>query len=80
MEKFILISSSFIEEDLEADVCLKPSSPLIENCIATYKTFENEAVAIVETPSFITEMTPLLFAQFQQMDNVPIEIRNQFAL
>jgi hypothetical protein len=25
-------------------------------------------------------MTPLLFAEFQQMDNVPIEIRNQFEL
>lgn len=80
MEKFILISSSFIEEDLEANVCLKPSSPLIENYIATYKTFENEAVAIAETPAFITEMTPLLFIEFQLMDNVPLEIRNQFEL
>lgn len=80
MEKFILIPTTFIEEDLEANVCLKPSSPLIENYIATYKTFENEAVAIAETPAFITEMTPLLFIEFQLMDNVPLEIRNQFEL
>jgi hypothetical protein len=80
MEKFILIPTTFVEEDLEANVCLKPSSALIENYIATYKTFENEAVAIVETPSFITEMTPLLFADFQLMDNVPLEVRNQFEL
>ena len=80
MEKFILVSSMIIEDDLEANVCLRPSSPLIENYIATYKTFENEAIAIAETPTFITEMTPLLFAQFQQMDNVPLEIRNQFEL
>jgi hypothetical protein len=80
MEKFILVSSMIIEDDLEANVCLKPSSPLIENYIATYKTFENEGVANTEIPSFIAEQTPLLFYVFQQMDNVPIEIRNQFEL
>ena len=80
MEKFILISITIIEDDLEANVCLKPSSPLIEDYIATYRTFENETIAIAETPAFITEMTPLLFAQFEQMDNVPLEIRNQFEL
>ena len=80
MEKFILVSSMIIEDDLEANVCLKPSSPLIENYIATYRTFENEVVAIAETPAFIAEMTPLLFAEFEQMDNVPVEIRNQFEL
>ena len=80
MEKFTLISSIIIEDDLEANVCLKPSSPLIENYIATYKIYENEAIAIAETPSFITEQTPLLFYTFQQMENVPIEIRNQFEL
>ena len=80
MEKFILIPITIIEDDLEANVCLRPSSPLIEDYIATYKTFENDAVAIAETPAFIAEMTPLLFAQFQQMDNVPVEIRNLFEL
>jgi hypothetical protein len=80
MEKFILVSSMIIEDDLEANVCLKPSSPLIENYIATYRTFENEGVANTEIPSFIAEQTPLLFYVFQQMDNVPIEIRNQFEL
>jgi hypothetical protein len=78
MEKFILVSSMIIEDDLEANVCLKPSSPLIENYIATYRTFENEGVANTEIPAFIAEQTPLLFYVFQQMDNVSIEIRNQF--
>ena len=80
MEKFILVPIYIIEDDLEANVCLKPSSVIIENYIATYKIYENEAIAIAETPSFITEQTPLLFYVFQQMDNVPIEIRNQFEL
>jgi hypothetical protein len=80
MEKFILIPTTVIEDDLEANVCLKPSNVLIEDYIATYKIYENEAIAIAETPSFITEQTPLLFYTFQQMENVPIEIRNQFEL
>lgn len=80
MEKFILIPITIIEDDLEANVCLKPSSPLIEDYIATYRTFENETVAIAEIPDFITEMTPLLFAEFEQMENVPLEIRQQFEL
>lgn len=80
MEKFILIPTTVIEDDLEANVCLRPSSVLIKDYIASYKIFENEAVAILETPSFITEQTPLLFYTFQQMENVPIEIRNQFEL
>ena len=80
MEKFILIPTTVIEDDLEANVCLKPSNVLIEDYIATYKIYENEAIAIAKTPSLITEQTPLLFYTFQQMDNVPIEIRNQFEL
>jgi hypothetical protein len=80
MEKFILVSTIIIEDDLEANVCLKPSSSLIENYIATYKTFESESIAIAETPNFITEMTPILFAEFQQMDNVPQSIRDEFEL
>jgi hypothetical protein len=80
MEQFILISSMFIESDGEANVCLKPISPLIEDYIATYRTFSDEATAIAETPNFIIEMVPLLFAQFEQMDNVPLNIRNQFEL
>jgi hypothetical protein len=80
MEKFILISSIIIEDDLEANVCLKPSSVTIEDYIASYRVYENEAVAIAETPSFITEQTPLLFYTFQQMENVPIEIRDNYYL
>ena len=69
-----------IEPDGEANVCLKPSSALIENYIATYRTFIDEATAIAETPYFIIEMTPILFTQFQSMDNVPQSIRDQFTL
>lgn len=80
METFTLVSSMFVEPDGEANVCLKPSSALIQDYIATYRTFPDEATAIAETPAFISQMTPLLFDQFQAMDNVPQSIRNQFTL
>jgi hypothetical protein len=80
MEQFILVSSMIIESDGEVDVCLKPSSSLISDYIATYKVFVDEATAIAETPDLIIEMTPLLFAEFQAMDNVPQSIKDQFIL
>ena len=80
MEKFILKSSMFVETDLETNVCLKPESLLIENYIATFKTFTNEAEAIANLDSFILEMTPLLFAEFQAMESVAQHLKESFEL
>lgn len=80
MEKFTLIATYIIEGDLEANVCLKPSSNLIYDYIATYRTYNNEEEALIGIPFFIDEMTPSLFYDFKQMDNVPIEIRDRFEL
>lgn len=80
MTIFRLTSSYFIEEDLEANVCLYPDNELIDDYIATYRTFsdENEMNSMMET--YIDEMTPLLFDEFQNMENIPLEIRNEFYL
>lgn len=80
MEKFTLTATYIIEDDLEANVCLRPSSDLIDDYISTYRVYNNEEEALIDIPFFIDEMTPLLFHDFKQMDNVPIEIRNQFEL
>ncbi len=80
MKKFVLIASHIVEEDLECNVCLRPSDAEIADYICTYRTYANESSAIADTASFIAEMTPILFEQFKAMDNVPIEIRNQFEL
>jgi hypothetical protein len=80
MEKFTLTATYIIEDDLEANVCLRPSSDLIDDYIATYRVYNNETEALIDIPFFIDEMTPLLFHDFKQMDNVPIEIRDQFEL
>jgi hypothetical protein len=80
MIKFTLTSSTLIEEDLQANVCLKPSSSLIEDYIATYKVYDTEAEAISDNLAFISTMTPILFSQFENMDNIPLELRQQFEL
>jgi len=80
MEKFTLTPTYFIEEDLETNVCLKPSNDLIDDYISTYRVYKNEEEALLNIPFLIEEMTPSLFYIFKQMDNVPIEIRDQFEL
>jgi len=80
MKKFTLTSSYYVEIDSECNVCLRPSDVEIADFICTYRTYADEASAIADIPSFITQMTPILFDQFKAMDNVPLEIRNQFEL
>lgn len=80
MEIFDLTYSIVVQEDQEANVALKPSHPLISQYIATYKTYENESEALLDIPSFIEEMRPILYEQFEAMENVPQDIRNQFIL
>lgn len=80
MEKFTLISTIIIEENLQANVCLKPSNLLIEDYIATYRSYPTEQDALDNLSDFILEMTPILFDDFQQMDNIPQQLREQFTL
>lgn len=80
MIAFGLTSSYFIEEDFEADVRLYPDNALIEDYIATYRIFADEQEAIEQMPTYIAEMTPILYGQFMEMDNIPLETREQFYL
>lgn len=78
MENFTLTSTYVIDGDLKVNVCLKPTNNLISDYISTYRVYDNEQEALNNMTSFIEEMTPLLFSQFEEMVNVPIEIRNMF--
>lgn len=61
MEKFTLTSTIIIEEDLEANVCLKPTNEALKNYIATYKVYSNETEALNDLDNFIAEMTIKLY-------------------
>ena len=80
MKPFILEAFKVIEDDLEVNVILKPTDSLINNYIATAKVYPNEIEADADTANFITEMTPLLFNTFKEMENVPLAIRDMFYL
>lgn len=56
MEQFTLIST--IENNT---ICLRPSSPLITDLIATFKMYKNER----DLNIFIAEQKPLLFSELQ---------------
>ena len=70
MKQFTLSTSYYVEPDLEAIVCLRPSDPEISDYIAALD--EIYELAIVHKP--------ILFEKFQEMDNVPIEVREQYFL
>lgn len=78
MENFTLTSTYVIDGDLKVNVCLKPTNNLISDYISTYRVYDNEQDALNNMTSFIEEMTPLLFNEFKQMLNVPLEVRNNF--
>jgi hypothetical protein len=80
MEIFRLVSTMKIEDNGLVNVCLKPDNNLINEYIATYKTYESLSEAESSLNSFILEMTPLLFNDFKNMDNISLELRNLFIL
>jgi hypothetical protein len=80
MEKFTLTATYIVLENLETNVCLRPSSDLINDYISTYRVYNNEQEALINIPFLIEEMTPLLLNKIKEMDNVPVELRDLFEL
>ncbi len=80
MEKFTLIATKILLDDFEIQVNLKPSSEIIKNYIATGRSYLHTEATDIAINDFILEMTPLLFNDFQNAENIPIEIRQQFEL
>jgi hypothetical protein len=80
MEIFNLISDIRIENNGKAIVCLKPENEVINEYIATYRTYDNITLAQSSLVEYIEEMRPLLYHDFVNMENVPVDIRNNFTL
>jgi hypothetical protein len=79
-KQFTLETSYFIEPDLQATVCLRPSDPEISDYLASNFTFPNEQAALDEIYELAITQRPILFEMFQAMDNVPIEVRDTYFL
>ena len=80
MKQFTLSTSYFIEQDLEVNVCLRPSDSQISDYIASFFNFSNEQDALDAIPDLVIDQTPILFEKFQEMDNVPVDVRNEYYL
>lgn len=80
MKTFTLTSSYKLTRDGQAEVCLRPSDPQIENYLDTYKVYDTEQDALDDIANFINEQRPLMFAVFQGMNNVPQSIKDQYIL
>jgi hypothetical protein len=80
MEIFNLIYDIRIENDGKAIICLRPENEMINEYIATYRTYDNITLAQTSLVGYIEEMRPLLYHDFVNMENVPIDIRNNFTL
>jgi hypothetical protein len=80
MKQFTLSTSYYIEPNLEANVCLRPSDPEISDYIASFFTFPNEQEALDEIYELAITQRSILFEKFQEMNNIPIEVREQYYL
>jgi len=80
MKTFTLTSSYKLTRDGQAEVCLRPSDPQIENYIDTFRVYSTEQEALDNIANFINEQRPLLFDVFQSMDNVPQSVKDQYIL
>jgi hypothetical protein len=74
MEQFTLQHTIIIEDDLQANVCLKPTNEALKNFIATYKVYDTESEALNDLDNFKTEIIVKLF------NDLPNEIKVNYFL
>ena len=80
MEKFTLTYETTMLEDGQVNIKVYPAIPEISKYICSYETISTKQDLLSFVADLIVEMTPLLFADFQLMENVPLDVRNQFEL
>lgn len=80
MKKFTLAYTYKVIRDGQTEMCYKPSDESIDDYLATYLVYNNLTEALADVDNCITQLTPIMYDTFESMDNVPLEIRNQFEL
>lgn len=80
MEKFTLTYEANILENDQINIKVYPAIPEISKYICSYKTISSTEDLLSFVADLIVEMTPILFADFQAMSNVPLSVREQFEL
>ena len=80
MEKFTLTYEAVASDDGQINIKVYPAIPEISKYICSYRTISTKQDLLSFVADLIVEMTPLLFADFQLMENIPLDVRNQFEL
>lgn len=64
----------------QTNLIVKPDTMEICHYVDSRKVVNTADITPTLISDFITEQTSLLFAVFQDMDNVPLDIRNNYTL
>lgn len=80
MKKFTLAYTYKVIRDGQTEMFFRPSDESIDDYLATYLVYNNLTEALADVDNCIIQLTPIMYDTFESMDNVPLEIRNQFEL
>lgn len=79
MAIFTLTADTITLDDGNYNVMVMPNME-IHHFIHAFKFVASGSLTQTVIDNFITEQTPLLFDEFQSMENVPLEIRQNYTL
>lgn len=80
MKKFTLSYTYKVLRSGIVEIAFRPSDELIDDYIVSYKIYNTLAEGIADIANSLVELTPLMFADFQQIEGVPLAIKEQFEL
>lgn len=79
MITFTLTSETITLDDGNFNIMVHPNEE-IHHYLHAYKYVESTDLTPTVISDFVSEQTPLLFAKFQDLENIPLEIRQLYAL
>lgn len=80
MKTFTLSYTYKVIKDGQTEMCFRPSDESIDDYLATYKVYNTLAEALADVDNSITELTPLMFVEFQSSESIPQSLKDQFIL
>lgn len=80
MKTFTLSYTYKVIKDGQTEMCFRPSDESIDDYLATYKVYNTLAEALADADNSITELTPLMFVEFQNSESIPQSLKDQFVI
>ncbi len=80
MTTFELTYETILLDDGQVNVKIFPLNEQISKYLASYKVVVDKQDLMSNIAEFMDELTPLMYAEFKSMENVPQDIRDSFTL